>query len=76
MSHKPRGKGDPPNNNRGNKGGNGNGSGSAPNFSDSNAFGPPLGGRAKPNRNAGRDPTFFFKYMFEFYCIFPQLNTK
>lgn len=25
-----------------------------PNFADSNAFGPPLGQRARPNRNAGK----------------------
>lgn len=25
-----------------------------PNFADSNAFGPPLGGRARPNRQGGK----------------------
>lgn len=28
--------------------------GAAPNFADSNAFGPPLGGRARPNRQGGK----------------------
>lgn len=63
MSQKPRGRNDPRqawgNQSGGGGGGDGNNGGNSrrgppsqnpPNFADSNAFGPPLGGRARPNR--------------------------
>lgn len=67
MSQKPRGgRNDPRQQAWGNQsggGGNGNNGGNSrrapsgqnpPNFADSNAFGPPLGGRARPNRQGGK----------------------
>lgn len=69
MSQKPRGR-DPKQQWGGGGGGNNNNSGNsrrgpsgqnapaagaaAPNFTDANAFGPPLGGRARPNRQGGK----------------------
>lgn len=64
MSQKPRGRNDPRqawgNQSAGGSGGNGGNARrgppnqNTPNFADSNAFGPPLGGRARPNRQGGK----------------------
>lgn len=68
MSQKPRGRNDPRQawgNQSGGGGGGGGGNGgnsrraqphgqNPPNFADPNAFGPPLGGRARPNRQGGK----------------------
>lgn len=59
-------------------GGNGNNGGNSrrqqpgqnpPNFADSNAFGPPLGGRARPNRQGGGKQKFKIFPLNLFACI-------
>lgn len=83
MSQKPRGRNDPrqawgnqSGGGGGGAGGGGNGGNGGnrrppgqnpPNFADSNAFGPPLGGRARPNRQGGEYNKLF--RLFHVHCL-------